>query len=267
VFYPANIKDTSDSLLDSRLRGHAKHAFTGADIERRGLFELAHLGTLFLDEIAEASLDAQAKLLRPINDRCVQRLGEEEHFRPFNVRLISATHQDLEAAVRAGTFREDFYYRLSVIRIDVPALRHRKEDIPLLTDEFLRSAARRFRGPEAAIPVMDAAARRVLDRHDWPGNVRELENAIERSVALGNGRIGPSDLGDLAGRAEATVAGIKDGTLAEQMNAAEREILCKRLSKFPDDLPGVARSLGIGVSTLRKRRSKHRIQAVPHARH
>lgn len=165
-------------LLESELFGYARGAFTGAQRDRAGLFEEADQGSLFLDEIGEMRLSLQAKLTRAIEERSIRRLGESKE-RNVNVRLIAATHRDLEAMVRADTFREDLWYRLNVAVIRVPVLRDRRDDIPLLASHFLREIA--SAAPGRGSPSITEAALEVLTHYDWPGNVRQLRSAVERA--------------------------------------------------------------------------------------
>ncbi len=167
-------------LVESELFGHARGAFVGATMDREGLFELAHRGTLFLDEVSDLPLVAQAKLLRALQDGEIRRVGSTVS-RAIDVRVLAATHVDLRARIREGRFREDLYTRLSVVPIVLPALRDRREDIPLLATHFVRQFAARTGKSTTRI---SADAMRELESHDWPGNVRELENAIERAVAV-----------------------------------------------------------------------------------
>jgi two-component system response regulator AtoC len=171
------------NLLESELFGHAKGAFTGANKTRRGLFVEADGGTLFLDEIGELALELQVKLLRVLQEEEVRPLGESKS-RKVDVRVLAATARDLEAEVAAGRFREDLFYRLNVVRVDVPPLRDRREDIPLLVDHFLE----KFRGAlgKPVHGIADDALERLVV-YGWPGNVRELENVIERALILCRG--------------------------------------------------------------------------------
>lgn len=168
-----------DTLLESELFGHQRGSFTGATADRRGAFELAHGGTLFLDEIGDMSPYAQAKLLRVLETRAVRRLGDDRE-RATDFRLIAATHQDLATRVRDGRFRADLFYRLEVLRIDLPPLRERKQDLPTLCERFLDELGRRL---DRRVMGFGAGALEVLLGHDWPGNVRELRNALE-SIAI-----------------------------------------------------------------------------------
>ncbi len=179
-FVTVNCAAFPDSLLESELFGHERGAFTGAERRREGRFELADGGTLFLDEVAEMTGSAQVKLLRVLQERQFTRLGGTQTIN-VDVRIVAATNKDLERAVQAGEFREDLYYRLNVIRLEIPPLRERREEIPPLVDQFLRDAVRRSGGgPEG----LTSAAMDVLYRHPWPGNVRELKNVIERCAVL-----------------------------------------------------------------------------------
>jgi DNA-binding NtrC family response regulator len=170
-------------LIESELFGHERGAFTGAAGQRKGKFELAHSGTILLDEIGDMSLTTQAKLLRVLEERQIERLGSS-HSIPINVRVVSATNRDLEAAIAAEKFRADLYYRLRVVQINLPPLRERREDIPLLAEYFLRSYAAKYSLKCTEIK-REAMAR--LAGYDWPGNVRELRNAIERGAVLADG--------------------------------------------------------------------------------
>src|SRR5271166_5691589 len=182
-FVKVNCAAIPSGLLESELFGHEKGAFTGALTQKRGRFELADQGSLFLDEVGDISIDLQPKLLRAIQEREFERLGSTRTIH-VNVRLIAATHKDLRKMIREGAFREDLFYRLNVFPIEVPPLRDRREDIPILVQHFVARLGRRMRKSITSIPreTMDA-----LMAWDWPGNVRELENFIERAVILSPG--------------------------------------------------------------------------------
>ncbi|HAV21370.1 MAG TPA: DNA-binding response regulator [Firmicutes bacterium] len=199
-FVSINCAALPETLLESELFGHARGAFTGAHMTKRGLFEEADGGTVFLDEIGDISLALQAKLLRFLQNREFIRIGETT-VRSVDVRVIVATNKDLEAAIERGSFRSDLYYRLNVITIHLPPLRERRSDIPLLAKHFAQKfAAKNFRGPITLSPeAMDA-----LINYEWPGNVRELENAIERAVILMEG-----DTLDLSDLPDEVVGGTK----------------------------------------------------------
>ena len=189
-FVAVNCGAIPEELMESELFGHKKGAFTGAHADKSGLFQEADAGTLFLDEIGELSLGLQVKILRALQERKVKAVGATEEIE-VDVRVIAATNRDLEAEVARGAFRADLYYRLNVIEIRLPPLRHRREDIPLLAEHFLR----RFGAEHGRASKLSAEAMRRLESYDFPGNVRELENIIERSVALSSTElIGPDDL-------------------------------------------------------------------------
>ena len=179
-FFTENVAAIPDTLLESELFGHVRGAFTGADRDRKGVFEMANGGTLFLDEIGDMSLPLQSKVLRALQEGEIRPVGGKDAVK-VDVRIVSATNRDIEAMVREGRFREDLYYRLNVVRIQIPPLRDRKEDIPLLIDHFLERTAQ----PSGAPPKrFDIAALQFLLRYDWPGNVRELENELMKLAVL-----------------------------------------------------------------------------------
>jgi DNA-binding NtrC family response regulator len=190
-FVVCNCSAIVETLIESELFGHVKGAFTGATRDKAGVFEYAHRGTVFLDEIGEMPLAAQAKLLRVLQDHEVQRVGSPA-VRPVDVRVVAATHRNLTAMVAQGAFREDLFYRLSMVEIKVPSLSERSEDIPLLERHFLEQFAARYGKPVA---TLTRRARAVLARHSWPGNVRELENVIGHACMMAQGST--IDLNDL----------------------------------------------------------------------
>ena len=190
-FIAVNVAALPDTLLESELFGHEKGAFTGAVDSRRGLFELAHRGTIFLDEIGDMPLVTQTKLLRVLEQREFLRVGGEESIK-VDVRIITATNQDLRQLVTLREFRRDLYYRINVLSIHLPSLRERREDIPLLVREFVREASLRNERP---FPGITTAAMEILEAHHWPGNVRELRNLVESMVVLAPGHeIVPADI-------------------------------------------------------------------------
>ncbi len=182
-FVAVNCAAINRELVESELFGHEKGAFTGADARRIGRFEAAHGGTIFLDEIGDMAPETQAKVLRVLEERKLERVGSTDTIE-VDVRVVSATHRDLEAAAASGAFREDLYYRLKVVEVELPPLRERIEDLPALADRFLRQVAERL-GREPKVLSAEALSR--LSRHDWPGNVRELRNVIERAAVLSSG--------------------------------------------------------------------------------
>ncbi len=190
-FIAVNVAALAETLLESELFGHEKGAFTGAIDLRKGLFELAHMGTIFLDEIGEMPLVTQTKILRVLEQHEFLRVGGEKTIK-VDVRIVAATNQDLRQLVAIGRFRKDLYYRLNVLHIDLPPLRRRREDIPLLVASFVTEVSARHDRPFVGI---SAEAMDILQRHHWPGNVRELENLVESMVVLAPGRmIVPADI-------------------------------------------------------------------------
>jgi sigma-54 specific flagellar transcriptional regulator A len=179
-FIPVNCGAIPEGLIESELFGHEKGAFTGAVSQRAGRFELADGGTLFLDEIGELPLNLQVKLLRILQEKVYERVGGSQP-RKANVRILAATHRNLEQMVRDGQFREDLFYRLSVIPVEIPPLRQRPEDIPLLIDHFVNRWVEEDRGESVSF---SDASREALLRYHWPGNIRELENLVERYLVL-----------------------------------------------------------------------------------
>jgi DNA-binding NtrC family response regulator len=191
AFVAVNCAALPDTLIESELFGHEKGAFTGASEQRKGKFELAHGGTLFLDEIGDMNPLTQAKVLRAIEERRIERLGGSASI-ACDVRLISATHKDLSAEVEAGRFRQDLFYRLKVVTLDIPPLRQHREDLPLLIQSFVLMFAARHKKPDLGL---SSEALERLSEHVWPGNVRELRNVIEGCVVLNrSGIIQASDL-------------------------------------------------------------------------
>jgi DNA-binding NtrC family response regulator len=253
-FVCVNCAALTETLLESELFGHEKGAFTGADHKKPGRFELADEGTLFLDEVGELSEKSQAKLLRVLEERRVTRVGGTRPI-PIDVRLIAATNRDLSAMVERGQFREDLYYRLSVIRIDVRPLRERIDDIPLLGEYFLerigRQAGRRVRGFEA--PALAA-----LRAYAWPGNARELRNAIERAVVLGEGDLVglgdlPPEIARALGKASTLSPGQTPVALARPLREWERDAIIAALTATGGNKAQAAGILEIDRSTLYKK--------------
>ncbi len=242
-----NLAALPETLVEAELFGSVKGAFTGA-VTRRGRFEEARGGTLFLDEIGEMPLPVQVKLLRVLQERTITRLGSNEPI-AVDIRLISATHRDLQEEMAAGRFRADLYYRLNVLHVHLPPLRERKAEIPLLADLFIR----RFNSREKK--ALQGISREALDRlmkYDYPGNIRELENIIERAVILCRGET--LSVGDLpiylysAAEASAPEPG---ATLAERLAAIETRILKETLEKHAGNQSRAAEELGISESGLR----------------
>jgi DNA-binding NtrC family response regulator len=260
-FVAVNVGALPESLVESELFGHARGSFTGAAVERAGLVEEADRGTLFLDEIGDMPLPAQVKLLRTLESGEVRRVGENVT-RMVDVRVVAATHRDLQALIQSGRFREDLYYRLNVVQIELPPLRERREDIGLLSSYFLDRAARR-QGREPL--AFSAAAMALLGKYDYPGNVRELENAIEHAVTLADGDlIAPADLpgairsprmlprlagggtGELDGPQVVVPAEIEDLSL----DTLTREHVRRVLALHGGNATAAARRLGVSRTTL-----------------
>lgn len=256
-----NCAALAENLLESELFGHERGAFTGADKRREGRFVQADGGTLFLDEIGEMPLALQAKLLRALQQGEVQRVGSDKPL-TVDVRVIAATNRNLQTEVAEKRFREDLYFRLNVINIDVPPLRRRPEDIPLLAAHFLQRYAERNR---KSIKGFSPQALDAMLRYDWPGNVRELENAVERAAILCNGdRITPRELPQaVAGAADApppqeTPAEQGDGSLAGlKLDDVERRAIEETLRQTGDNKSEAARRLGITRATLHNKLRKY----------
>ena len=243
-FVAVNLGALPESLAESELFGHERGAYTGAETRRTGLFELAGSGCLFLDEIGEMRLDLQVKLLRVLQERRIRRLGAERDI-PVEARIIAATNRDLEAEVGKGRFRQDLYYRLDVLRIRVPPLRERREDIPLLAEAILARIQSRTGG--IALRLTPEAAS-ILAAYDFPGNVRELENILERASILGEGGdIHPSELGLVSHDFPASGAP-GDGDLP--LEAVERATILRALEKWGGNRTKAAAELGIGRRTI-----------------
>ncbi|MCZ8959802.1 sigma-54-dependent response regulator transcription factor ZraR [Escherichia albertii] len=239
-----NCAALNESLLESELFGHEKGAFTGADKRREGRFVEADGGTLFLDEIGDISPMMQVRLLRAIQEREVQRVGSNQTI-PVDVRLIAATHRDLAEEVNAGRFRQDLYYRLNVVAIEVPSLRQRREDIPLLADHFLQRFAERNR---KAVKGFTPQAMDLLIHYDWPGNIRELENAVERAVVLLTGEyISERELPLAIAGTPIPLAQSQD---IQPLVEVEKEVILAALEKTGGNKTEAARQLGITRKTL-----------------
>ncbi|MGB9613217.1 MAG: sigma-54 interaction domain-containing protein, partial [Candidatus Margulisiibacteriota bacterium] len=241
-FIAVNCAAIPENLLESELFGHERGAFTGAIERKLGKFELADGGTLFLDEIGCMSIAMQAKLLRVLEDKTIERLGGEKGI-PVNVRIISATNIDFEKEIEKGNFRHDLYYRLNVIPIYLPPLRERKEDIPLFVQYFLEKFNKELNKKVAGFTP---AALQIMTNYHWPGNVRELQNFIERLIVLSsNTIISEDDLQSLSASTE-----VKPQTLKEALNNYERLLIKRALSESNNNRSLAAKKLGIARSSL-----------------
>ena len=252
-FVAVNVAAIPDGLFESEMFGHEKGAFTGAHARKLGRFELAHGGTLFLDEVGSLRVDLQAKLLRALQEREVERLGGTKTI-PVDVRVIAATNVDLRSLVRARGFREDLYYRLNVATLSIPPLRERKDDIAILVEHFIRKYAREFKKDVRGI---SRGALPSLAAYDWPGNVRELENVIERSVALATRAVIrlddlPLDLAihDEPARGPAGAPQSLPLSLKEARDRFEQVYILRALERENWNQSRAARSLGVHRNTL-----------------
>ena len=247
-FVAINCAALTETLLESELFGHEKGAFTGAITRKEGKLEVANRGTVFLDEIGEMPLPMQSRLLRFLQDHKIEHVGGTRSI-DLDVRVIAATNRDLDAAIKAGTFRQDLYHRLNVVKITMPSLHERREDIPLLASYFTEKYSNECKRPVNGITP---EARAVLQNYDWPGNVRELENAIERAIVLGSSdMIGIDDLprrvADSAENANATEA-----TYYEAIKDAKRQIVLSALEQSKGNYTEAAKALGIHPNNLHR---------------
>ncbi len=246
-FVDVNCAAIPEELIESELFGHRKGAFTGAIDERKGKFELADGGTLFLDEVGDMSLRTQAKVLRVLQEQTFQKVGGQQPI-TVDVRVIAATNKDLHAEIARGTFRDDLYYRLNVIPIDVPPLRARGNDIVLLAEHFLRRFAAETGTPRKKL---SSGAASKLKAYHWPGNVRELRNVIERlAILLQSDSIEPEDI-QLGTRGEVSAAEVAANlTLKEARDAFEKQYILGRLRDFAGNVSRTADALGVERSNL-----------------
>jgi DNA-binding NtrC family response regulator len=251
-FVAVNCGAVSESLMEAELFGHARGAFTGAVKEHKGCFEQADGGTLFLDEIGDMSLPMQVKVLRAIQERAIMRVGGEKPVQ-VNIRLVCATHRDLKKMVEEGRFREDLYYRIHVVQIDIPPLRERREDILWLADRFLAE----FSG-DGQKRSLDASAEDAMLAADWPGNVRELRHCLERCCILS-----PSPVltaATLCGDSAPQKA-LPSQTLADHVAASERRRIIEALAANQGRIAETAMQLGISRKNLWEKMKKHGLGA------
>jgi DNA-binding NtrC family response regulator len=248
-FIPVNCSAIPEDLLESEFFGHVRGAFSGAVSDALGLFRGANEGTIFLDEIAELSPGLQVKLLRVLQEMQVRPVGSTKAH-PVDVRVIAATNRDLDRSIADGRFRQDLYYRLNVVRVSLPPLRARREDIPVLVNHFLRRYNRRFRRDVKGI-TPDALA--TLSGYDFPGNVRELENVIERAFAMGaREQITLADLPVLGTGSVSAVSAPQSGTVP-RLADVEKDLILRALAFYKDDKEAAASALGISRRTIYRR--------------
>jgi DNA-binding NtrC family response regulator len=259
-FVPVDCSTLRDSLLESQLFGHARGAFTGAACNTLGFFRAADRGTLFLDEVGELLPEAQARLLRCLQERAVVPLGTFRAI-PVNVRIVAATHRPLAEMVRQGAFRIDLYFRLNVVALEIPPLRNRKEDIPLLVEQFLGEMARTYDEP---LHKISPAALKRLNEYDWPGNVRELRNVLERACALTqNATLSVDDLpSEITARSPESVRTFAGAitSLAE----SERQVIASALRANHGNQSRTALALQVERHRLRRMILRHGLQSLLH---
>ncbi|MEA1964010.1 MAG: sigma-54 dependent transcriptional regulator [Candidatus Aerophobetes bacterium] len=263
-FVAVDCASLPEDLLESEFFGHEKGAFTGAITQKLGKFELASRGTLFLDEIGNLNLATQAKLLRVLQEKRIERVGGTKPIK-INVRIITATHRNLEKAVREGVFREDLYYRLNVVIINLPPLKERKEDIPLLVEHFLRRCGSELAGRVKYVPpeTMD-----FLIRYGWPGNARELENVIERGVVMGKGGLIlpqdlPSEIQKTSDLSRLAIPSPGRLSLKERVALLEKELIINALEETGWIQIRTAKLLGISRRILKYKMEKYEIKKTP----
>lgn len=254
-FVIAHLAALPETLIEAELFGYERGAFTGADKRRTGKFEFASGGTIFLDEIGELPQPVQVKLLRVLQEKKITRLGSNDEI-PVDIRIICATNKDIEKEVENKRFRDDLYYRLNVIRIHIPPLRERKEDIPTLVDNFIKIYAQR---ENKRIQRIADEAMRIITKYNFPGNIRELENIIERAIVFSRGDvITIDDLPDyLSTQKKSNLAG---GKLNETIEKIEREMITAALVKHNNNQTRAAEELGISERVLRYKMRKYKIK-------
>jgi DNA-binding NtrC family response regulator len=259
-FVPVDCSTLRDSMLESQLFGHVRGAFTGAACNTMGFFRAADGGTIFLDEIGELLPEAQARLLRCLQERAVVPLGTFRAI-PINVRIVAATHRPLAEMVRLNTFRVDLYFRLNVVALEIPPLRSRKEDIPLLAEQFLRDMARTYDEPPHKLAP---AAMKRLTEYDWPGNVRELRNVLERACALTqNATLTVEDLPSEV----ATRSAEPDATLAKttiSLAESERQVIASALRANGGNQSHTALALQVERHRLSRLIHRHGLRSLVH---
>jgi DNA-binding NtrC family response regulator len=259
MFQAVNCAAINENLLESELFGHEKGSFTGAHAEKKGLFEIADRGTLFLDEIAELDVGIQAKLLRALQERKIRRVGGTHEIN-VDVRVIAATNRDLRAMVADGRFRDDLYYRINVLSIDVPPLRERREDIPVLIEYFLK---KHTKNTSRLVTGLTSETKKLMNDYSWPGNVRQLESAIERAILLSEGdQITPDDLPtevrqEVGPAAEGAFKLPAEGINFEEV---ERNLITQAMEQTDYNITRAAKLLGLTFRTLQYRLEKFGIK-------
>ena len=255
-FIPVDCSALTPTLVESELFGHIKSAFTGAEHSKRGLLQAGHEGTIFLDEISELPIILRSKLLRVLQEKEIRPVGSTERT-PIDVRVIAASNRNLEEGVRAGTFRQDLYFRLNVIQITVPTLRERRSDIPLLVAHFLE----RFSDRQQHVRTISLDALKRLKAYDWPGNVREVRYAIERAVALSSHTMLTVD--DFDSRTGLPPSHVPDAREFVPLAELERRALALAVHEAGGNKLVAARLLGIGKTTLYRKLKKYAAVRVP----
>ena len=259
-FISVNCAAIPDTLMESELFGHERGAFTGAGTTRIGKFEAANRGTVFFDEIGDMELSLQAKILRALQERKIQRVGGTETI-PVDIRVLTATNKDLETAIETGTFREDLIHRIAAFPIEVPPLKNRREDIPLLADHFLNKYAS---SAMKSIEAISADALQLLMQYDFPGNVRELENAIERAVLLEKTeQLQPTNLPPRISSmiASEPILSFRDPTKIPPLQEVERQTLAHALKVMDNNVTKAAQALNIDRSTLYRKLKLYQLHA------
>jgi formate hydrogenlyase transcriptional activator len=254
-FVKVNCASIPADLLESELFGHERGSFTGAIAQRIGRFEAAHDGTLFMDEIGELPLHLQTKLLRALQEQEFERVGGSRTIQ-VDVRIVAATNRDLKAMVEEGKFRADLYYRLAVFPLNLPALRQRREDIPLLARYFVQKYARRMDRDIESIPT---PALEALTNYDWPGNIRELQNVIERSVVLTSGPVLHVALPELSGQSAPWAPYVRTSNVTDISERARILHALREANGMVGGANGAAARLGLKRTTLQSRMRKHNI--------
>jgi two-component system response regulator AtoC len=257
-FISVNCASIPEQLLESELFGHTKGAFTGAIIERKGLFEAARNGTILLDEIGSVPKALQVKLLGVLQDKMIRKVGSNEDI-AVDARVIAATNRDLPAAIRNGDFREDLYYRINVLPLHLPPLREHKEDIPLLAEHFLAQCGdeQKRAGLEGFAPECMAK----LLAHDYPGNIRELQNIVCRAVAVSEARlVHCDDLFDLSSDQPNAPAGNNEESAPMDIREWEKKIILRTIARHPNNLAEACRELKIGRTTLWRKMKQYKIE-------